>query len=119
MNPGDNWVEVNTPFYDRSRDLHIGNWFFQPTPIALGLTGIVAAALVIHGFGMKKTGRMDGGAPFEEKRAWDASHPDRSIGQYQYAVGHDPVKMQEATKKIEADNVEVEITETITEEEGR
>mgnify|MGYP006928872347 FL=1 len=29
------------------------------------LTGVVAAALVIHGFGMKKMGRTDGGADFE------------------------------------------------------
>lgn len=119
FNDGDNWVEVNTPFYERSRDLHIGNWFFQPTPVALGITGIVAAALIIHGFGMKKTGRTDGGAPFEKERAWDAKHPDQSIGQYEYAVGDDPVKMQENTKKIEAQNVEVEEVIVSTEEEGR
>ena len=36
------------------------------------ITGIVAAALVVHGFGMKLSGRMDGGAPFEKIRKWDA-----------------------------------------------
>ncbi len=54
----------------------------QPGTIALGITGILAAALVVHGFGMKITGRMDGGADFEKVRAWDAKHPDKSIGKY-------------------------------------
>lgn len=80
--PGQNWVEVNTPFYKRHRDLRIGDFVFQPGTVALIVTGVVAGALVIHGFGMKMSGRMDGGADFEKKRAWDAKHPDRSIGQY-------------------------------------
>ena len=80
--PGDNWVEVNTPFFKRHRDLRIGGWMVQPGTIALGLTGLVAAALVVHGFGMKMSGRMDGGADFEKKRAWDAKHPDKAIGVY-------------------------------------
>lgn len=83
--PGQNWVEVNTPFYKRHRDLRIGDWMVQPGTIALGITGILAAALVVHGFGMKVSGRMDGGADFEKKRAWDAKHPDKSIGQYDAA----------------------------------
>ena len=82
MNPKDNWVEANTPFYKRHRDLRIGNWVVQPTTIGLGLAGIVAAALVIHGFGMKLTGRMDGGADFETIRKWDEKHPEKSIGKY-------------------------------------
>ena len=82
MNPNQNWVEVNTPFYNRHRDIRIGEWTIQPWVIALTVTGIVAAALVIHGFGMKLTGRMDGGAPFERIRNWDAKHPDKSIGVY-------------------------------------
>ncbi len=82
MNPGQNWVEVNTPFYKRHRDLRIGDWVIQPGTIALTLTGLVAAALVVHGFGMKLTGRMDGGADFEKVRAWDKKHPDKSIGKY-------------------------------------
>ena len=80
--PGDNWVEVNTPFAKRHRTLHIGDWEVQPTTIAVGITGILAAALCVHGFGMKLSGRTDGGADFEEKRAWDAKHPDKSIGSY-------------------------------------
>lgn len=81
-NPGQNWVEVNTPFYKRHRDLRIGDWVVQPGTIALGITGILAAALVVHGFGMKVSGRMDGGADFEKVRSWDAKHPDNSIGKY-------------------------------------
>ena len=33
-NPGQNWIEVNTPFFKRHRDLHIGDWKFQPGTIA-------------------------------------------------------------------------------------
>ena len=87
--PGDNWVEVNTPFYERHRDLRIGDWVVQPTLIAGALTGIVAVALVIHGFGMKATGRTSGGADFEKERAWDKKHPDKSIGQYEYSIDND------------------------------
>ena len=81
--PGHNWVEVNTPFLKRHRSLHIGDWDVQPTTIAVGVTGLLAAALVVHGFGMKATGRMDGGADFEKKRAWDAKHPEKSVGTYE------------------------------------
>ena len=102
--PGDNWVEVNTPFYERHRDLHVGDAFFQPTVAAVGVTGLVAAALAIHGIGMKKTGRTDGGADFETVRAWDAKNPDRAIGQYEYSVmDGDPLKAQAAQAKIEAE----------------
>ncbi len=81
-NPGQNWVEVNTPFFKRNRDLRIGDWVVQPTTIALGVTGIVALALVVHGFGMKAAGRVPKGAEFEKVRAWDAKHPDKAIGVY-------------------------------------
>ena len=94
---GDNWVEVNTPFYERHRDLHIGDFFFQPTTICLGLTGLVAVALIAHSFGMKKFGRTDGGADFEKRRKWDEKHPDKSIGQYEYSVmDGDPAKLRAA-----------------------
>lgn len=81
-NPGDNWVQVNTPFYNRFRDLRIGDLKFQPEPVAWAITGIAALALVAHGFGMKKFGRMDGGAEFEKIRKWDAEHPEKAIGKY-------------------------------------
>ena len=110
---------MNTPFYERHRDLHIGNWFFQPTVVAGALTGIVAAALVIHGFGMKASGRTDGGADFEKVRAWDAKHPDRAIGQYEYSIYNDddPNKLHDAQKKIAEQYAETE--EAVETEEGR
>jgi hydrogenase small subunit len=80
--PGHNWVEVNTPFRARFRDLRIGGLHIQPEFIGFGLAGLVAAALVVHGFGMKISGRTDGGADFEEIREWDAKHPDQALGQY-------------------------------------
>ena len=87
--PGQNWVEVNTPFYKRHRDLRIGDWMIQPGTIALVITGVVAGALVVHGFGMKISGRMDGGADFEKVRGWDAKHPDKSIGKYDAETKND------------------------------
>lgn len=81
-NPGENWVETNTPFRARFRDLRIGGLTVQPEAIAWTVTGVLAAALIIHGFGMKKTGRTKGGADFEKVREWDAKHPEESIGKY-------------------------------------
>ena len=80
-NPGQNWVEVNAPFLKRHRDLRIGDFMVQPGTIALGLT-VIAAALIVHGIGMKAAGRVPQGAEFEKVRAWDAKHPDKSIGVY-------------------------------------
>jgi hydrogenase small subunit len=98
-NPGDNWVEVNAPFNKRFRDLRIGGLKFQPGPAAWLITGIVAAALVVHGFGMKATGRMDGGAPFEKIRKWDAKNPDRAIGTYADPKEGGPVISVELTEE--------------------
>lgn len=86
FNPGDNWVEVNTPFLKRHRNLRIGSLVFQPGTVALGVLGVLAAALVVHGFGMKITGRMDGGAEFEKVRKWDEKNPDKAIGQYDVVI---------------------------------
>lgn len=99
FDPGDNWVEVNTPFYSRFRDLNIGDLKFQPEPVAWVVTGLVALALVIHGFGMKATGRMDGGADFEPIRKWDKNHPDKSIGVYADPVKGGPVVSAELIEK--------------------
>ncbi len=98
-NPGDNWVQVNTPFYKRFRDLRVGDWTFQPEPVAWILAGVVALALVVHGFGMKATGRMDGGADFEPIRKWDAAHPNESIGRYADPVKGGPVISSELVKE--------------------
>lgn len=100
-NPGDNWVEVNTPFLKRHRDLRIGDWVFQPGTVALGVTALVAGALVLHGFGMKLSGRMDGGADFEKIRKWDEKHPDKSIGQYDTAVVKDVKSEEKEEEKSE------------------
>ena len=96
--PGDNWVEVNTPFRSRHRDLRIMDFTFQPEQAAFAVTGLVAAALVVHGFGMKISGRMDGGAPFEKVRRWDAAHPDKAIGDY-----GDIYQAMEEQKQLEKD----------------
>ncbi|MBQ6454877.1 MAG: hydrogenase small subunit, partial [Eggerthellaceae bacterium] len=98
--PSQNWVQVNTPFYERHRDLRIGSIAFQPTTIAGGITVLAAAALAVHGFGMKKTGRTDGGADFEKIRKWDAEHPDQSIGQYSDAVWAE-AKAAQVAKPVE------------------
>ena len=92
MNPKQNWIDANAPFIKRFRDLHIANFSIQPGLIAGVLTAAVAGALTIHGFGMKAAGRVPNGADFEKVRAWDAKHPEKSIGQY------DPEVMKEATE---------------------
>lgn len=81
--PGDNWVEVNTPFFKRHRDLRIGDWMVQPETIAVGLTAIVAAGIAVHGFGIKASGRMKGKVKFEAKRAVDAKRPGTSGADYE------------------------------------
>lgn len=90
-NPDQNWVQVNTPFYKRHRDLRVGPVTFQPGTIALSIIGLAAAAFVVHGFGMKKFGRMDGGADFEKIRKWDKAHPEQSIGVYADPVEGGPI----------------------------
>ena len=81
---------MNTPFYKRHRDLRIGDWMVQPGTIALAITGVVAAALVVHGFGMKASGRMDGGADFEKVRGWDKpSIPTSPSGKYDAETKND------------------------------
>ncbi|MDR1083211.1 MAG: hydrogenase small subunit [Coriobacteriales bacterium] len=77
---GFNWVDLNTPFLKRFKNLMIGDIPIQPMTIGIGLTGLVAAALVVHAVGMKVTGRTKGGADFEAERAWDTKHPAEAIG---------------------------------------
>lgn len=81
-NPKQNWVDVNTPFRMRHRDIHIAGFTLQPAAVAGGASAIAAGALAIHAVGMKKSGRMNGGASFETIRVWDAKHPDKAIGVY-------------------------------------
>ncbi len=72
FNTDHNWADVDAPFLGRLKTLRIGSVAFNPTPVALGVTGVVVAALIVHGLGMKKAGRTDGGAPFEKEREYDA-----------------------------------------------
>jgi hydrogenase small subunit len=74
-----NWVDVSSPFLSRMKTLKLGDLKFQPTPVALGVTGVIAAALVIHGIGMKATGRTKGGAPFEKARDYDIKHGNAQL----------------------------------------
>ena len=71
-----NWVDVSSPFLGRLKTLRLGDIEFSPTPVALGITGIIAVVLVIHGFGMKKAGRTEGagGPDYEPVRKYDAKH---------------------------------------------
>lgn len=80
--PSHNWVQVNTPFLKRQRNIHIGPFQIQPTTLGLGAAGIVAAALAIHGFGWKASKRSKGKVMFEEQREWDAKHPEAAVGTY-------------------------------------
>jgi hydrogenase small subunit len=75
-----NWVDINTPFLGRFKNLSIAGFNIDPTFIAYGVGAVVVVALVIHGFGMKATGRTKGGAPFELERKWDSNHPEAAIG---------------------------------------
>jgi hydrogenase small subunit len=77
---GYNWVDLNTPFLKRFKNLTIGDISVQPALVGAGVAGLVVVALVAHGVGMKLTGRTKGGADYEKERAWDRKHPDKAIG---------------------------------------
>ncbi|MDR2197148.1 MAG: hydrogenase small subunit [Coriobacteriales bacterium] len=77
---GFNWVDLNSPFLNRFKNLRVGDIIVQPAALAATVGAVVVVALVVHGFGMKATGRTKGGADFELERAWDQKHPDQAIG---------------------------------------
>ncbi len=52
-----NWVDMNTPFLNRFRDLPFGDSTVQPATIGMVAGGAVAAGLAIHGIAVKATGR--------------------------------------------------------------
>ena len=63
-----NWVSMNAPFSgSRFRDLKVMGKNIQLAPVAAGVAGVVAAAIVVHGFGMKIAGRTKGGPPVEKE----------------------------------------------------
>jgi hydrogenase small subunit len=68
------WVDQNAPFLDRMKNLPIGTGV-QPAVLGVGAAGVVAAALVVHGVGMKvagRTGRV--GVPTEDVKEYDRKH---------------------------------------------
>ena len=69
-----NWVNNNAPFLQRFHDMHIGT-NFQPTTLAIAVTGIAGVAIAAHGFGMKFAGRTKGGAPIETESDWSKKQP--------------------------------------------
>ena len=85
-----NWYDSNTPFLGRIKRVRLGSLRFDVTPVALGITGLMAAALVVHGMGFKITGRTDGGAPFEKAKEWEIKHGK--------VVVDEPVKTESATE---------------------
>ncbi|MDZ4064696.1 MAG: hydrogenase small subunit, partial [Coriobacteriia bacterium] len=68
---GMNWVDVGTPFLNRHPDIPVGGVTLQPTVIGAGVGAAAAAALIVHGIGMKAAGRMDGGTDYEEMKEYD------------------------------------------------
>ncbi len=76
---GHNWVDQNSPFQQRFRWFGMSDAHFTAPVVAASVTGIVVVALAAHGVGMKLTGRMDGGAGFEEKTAYEKKHPEKVV----------------------------------------
>ena len=74
LHPQRNWVDENTPFTKRHRNISLGDFHFQPPVAAAALTGLIVAVLAVHACGMKVAGRVDGGADFESERRWDVKH---------------------------------------------
>ncbi len=90
--PGHNWVEVNTPFYKRHRDLRVGGLVFQPGTVALAVTGLVAAALVVHGFGMKATRTHGRRCGLREDPQMGQGASEKAIGEYADPVEGGPLE---------------------------
>ncbi len=68
-----NWVDQNTPFLGRFRNItyDVDTGGVSPTVYALGAGGVVLAGLVAHGIGTKVAGRRPNGAPTEEMKEYD------------------------------------------------
>lgn len=64
-----NWVDMNTPFLNRHRDLPIGDSTVQPTTVGVIAGGAVAAGLAIHGLAVKGTSQGKGTS--EKKKGGD------------------------------------------------
>lgn len=72
---GLNWVDNNAPFLKRLSDMQfdgaLGLGNVQPGTVGAVVGGAAAAALVVHGLGMKAAGRIGDGPPMEEMKAYD------------------------------------------------
>ncbi|MBR2834912.1 MAG: hydrogenase small subunit [Coriobacteriales bacterium] len=86
MNPAMNWVDENTPFLARHRFFSFFGNPVDPALIAGVVTGVVVAALAVHGIGMKLTKRTDGGADFETIRKYDKIHETPNAAEYAAAA---------------------------------
>ncbi|MCL1846344.1 MAG: hydrogenase small subunit [Coriobacteriia bacterium] len=115
LKSGRNWVDTNAPFLKRFRSITIADIPFQPMVIGWGVTGVVAALIVIHGIGMKATGRTKGGADFEAERKWDKKHPDKALGPSVKAL---EASKKNAKPKAKAEKVEAEVASEETQEGG-
>ena len=73
---GGNWVDQDSPFFNRLRDLPLGGsiGYVQPASIAAIAGGVVAAGIGVHAIGMAATGRTKGGADYETEKAYDRKH---------------------------------------------
>jgi len=79
-----NWVDEGAPFLNRFRRIGIGQWTqtggYNPANIAALAGGVVAAALVVHGIGMKAAGRIGEGPPTEEMKEYDRKRMKKGGG---------------------------------------
>jgi len=70
-----NWVDENAPFLGRTRRIGIGmaknGAGYNPGSVAAVAGGVVAGALVVHGFGMAAAGRIGEGPATEEMKDYD------------------------------------------------
>lgn len=82
MHPSMNWVDENTPFQARHRYYQLFDWKISPAAIGGVLTAAIAVVIGVHAFGMKLTGRTDGGADFEVERAYDIKKHNAQATEY-------------------------------------
>jgi len=69
-----NWVDQNTPFLKRFRDIARTDGDpsgMQPALPAVAVAGVAAVGLIAHGLGMKAAGRTSGGGPEEDMKEYD------------------------------------------------
>jgi hydrogenase small subunit len=70
-----NWVDENAPFLGRFRRIGVGSGKneagYNPGSLSLIAGGVVAGALVVHGFGMAGAGRIGEGPATEDMKDYD------------------------------------------------